>query len=99
MIAIDPKRSAGGHSRAKECAPTKKPNAQFGGPFGGQFLAATFDIFLELTGSDARFPSVVRQIDVIGLCYVLICNQEVAGSIPVRSTATITLISRVSSNS
>ena len=38
-----------------------------------------------MTGSDARFPSKVRQIDVIGLCYVLICNQEVAGSIPVRS--------------
>ena len=43
---------------------------------------------LELTGSDARFPSKVRQIDVIGLCYVLVCNQEVAGSIPVRSTLT-----------
>jgi hypothetical protein len=40
----------------------------------------------ELTGSDARFPSKVRQIDVIGLSYVLVCNQEVAGSIPVRST-------------
>jgi hypothetical protein len=39
-----------------------------------------------VTGSDARFPSKVRQIDVIGFCYVLICNQEVAGSIPVRST-------------
>jgi hypothetical protein len=41
--------------------------------------------FKSVTGSDARFPSKVRQIDVIDLCYVLICNQEVAGSIPVRS--------------
>ena len=53
-----------------------------------------------VTGSDARFPSKVRQIDVIGLCYVLICNQEVAGSIPVRSidSCTIIILLRVSHN-
>jgi hypothetical protein len=46
VIAIEPKQSAEGHARPKECAPTKKTKAQFGGLFGGLFLPPEYDNFL-----------------------------------------------------
>ena len=59
--------------------------SEVGASLGVSFSRQSTTSSFELTGSDARFPSKVRQIDVIGLSYVLVCNQEVAGSIPVRS--------------
>jgi hypothetical protein len=86
VIAVCTKQSAERYVGPKKYGVAKKSkDAIWGSVWGSVSHAKSTTSSEPETGSDARFLSKVRQIDVIGLCYVLICNQEVAGSIPVRS--------------